>query len=748
MGGTASGRSGRSNWAAKTVAAVVASCALPFGCSPLAGFSEQVGPLTARSEAARDATRDTDPSNRGATELIDRSTAPAEARRSATREIVPGTGRFVGEQTDGQRVQAIRRQGEIVLNFENAALRDVVKTILGETLDVNYVIDPRVSGTVTMQTSRPIRVENLLETLETILRMNGAALVREADYFRIVPADEAIGGSAVPQLGTSEVPLPSGRSVLIIPLQYVSALQMEQILEPFLPPNGILRVDIDRNLVVLAGNRRELRALHDTVRTFDVDWLAGMSVGMYPISFVDAETIAAELEQAMRTGEKGPLAGLLQFIPIKRLNALLVVTPQRDYLDYVETWIKRLDKASTSEQNLYVYHLRYGKAADVARILTQIFTDGAAPERRTRSDLAPGRQPVQLRTRETAGTRSQQQAQAQPQSRQTPAPREPERPAAVSREGAAAVSVVDAGGGIRIIADEVNNALIILARPQEYNIIESAVRRIDIVPLQVLIEATIVEVTLNDALNLGLQWFFKSGNFAATLSRLATGAVTAQFPGFGLVYQTPNSRAILDALESVTTIKVVSSPHLLVQDNQEAELQVGDEVPIATQQQQSPTTSTAPLVNTIQFRDTGVILRVVPRVTAGGSVTMEIEQEVSSVSNVETLTPTISQRRMRSTVSIQSGDTIVLGGLISENNQRTRAGLPGLSQIPILGLLFGQDSVKSDRTELLVLITPSVVRNSEDARTVTEEITRKLNVLKTFNELIDTPRSQTYQLLR
>ena len=727
------------------VAAVALGLVCLTACADTA-FPERTRPLTAKTLGqGATAQPPLEIYKSGSEDVTARKSAGTEPHAMTPgRELVPGTGRFVAGQAGPQRVQAIKRQGEIVLNFENAPLRDVVRTILGETLDVNYVFDPRVTGTVTMQTSRPIRVENLLETLETLLRMNGAALIKEADYYRVVPADEAIGGSAVPQLGATDIPLPAGRSVVIVPLEFVSVTQMSKILEPFVPPNGILRIDVDRNLLVLAGTQSEIRNLLDTVRAFDVDWLAGMSVGMFPISFVDAETIAQDLEQALRTGEGGPLAGLLQFIPIKRLNALLVVTPQPKYLEHVETWIRRLDRASTSEQNLYVYHLRYGKAADVARILSQIFTEGGTPERGIRSDLAPGRQAARLRTTEPQTAQGQQTT---PPGTVTPAPRAPERPAPTPKREGAAVAV-EGQGNIRIIADEVNNSLIILARVQDYNIIEAAIRKIDIVPLQVLIEATIVEVTLNDALNLGLQWFFKSSGFAATLSSAMAGAIAPTFPGFSLVFRAADPRLVLDALESVTTIKVVSSPHLLVQDNQEAELQVGDEVPIATQQQQVPINTTAPLVNTIQFRDTGVILKVVPRVTAGGSVTMEVEQEVSSVSNSETLTPTISQRRVKSTISIQSGDTIILGGLISEDNQRSKSGLPGLSQIPILGLLFGQTSVKSNRTELLVLITPTVVQNSSDARVVTEEINRKLNVLKTFKKVTETPRSQIEELLR
>jgi general secretion pathway protein D len=312
---------------------------------------------------------------------------------------------------------------------------------------------------------------------------------------------------------------------------------------------------------------------------------------------------------------------------------------------------------------------------------------------------------------------------------------------------------------IRVVADDKNNALVVYARPRDYRMVEDLIRNLDIVPLQVLIEATIAEVTLNDSLRYGLQFFLKSGNSRFALSNTggtSTGTNTTAnttagananvnagvnagigaatdilsvFPGFNYVLAAGSSRVILSALSSVTDVNVVSSPQLLVLDHQTAFLQVGDQVPVATQSAVSILNPGAPIVNSIQFRDTGVILQVTPRVNTTGLVTMEIEQEVSDVAKTTTSnidSPTIAQRRIVSTVIVQDGQTVALGGLIKDTRDEGRSGIPVLSDLPLIGPLFRTTTKSRGRTELLVLLSPSVVRSPEQARRVTDELRERL----------------------
>lgn len=672
---------------------------------------------------------------------------PADDSASQSRDTGPslytGTDSFLGP-TAQRRQDVLIDDGSLVINFENAELSEVVRVILGDALGVDYVYDPRVQGLVSLQTTGAMPTDSILAMLETVLRMNGAALIIDDGIYKVLPAEEAVRGNLVPQLGgAGRPPLPPGHAVQIVPLRFVSAIQMEQILEPFVPPDGVLRTDVERNLLVLSGNSQELERLNETIQIFDVDWLAGMSVGIFPLENVPVDVVIPELDTVFGSDADGPLAGMIRFMPVERLNALLVVTPKAHYLRQAEVWISRLDRGTATDQNLYVFYLNNGKAAEIAKILTQVFEGRAAQgEEPLPGRVAPGNEAAEIGAgdgvlRQDAVQGAEAPDPAAPQQAARP-PARPRVPGQRTSEGLA----FSEGADIRIIADEINNALLILASPQDYRMVEAAVRKLDIVPLQVLVEATIAEVTLNNDLRYGVQWFFEHGSFAGADSgdiRFSSGTAAAlapTFPGFAYtLISNAQTRLVIDALENVTSLNVISSPHLMIQDNQEAEIQVGDEVPVVTQQQQS-TSGEANLVNTVEYRDTGVILRVRARVNSGGAVNLEIEQEVSAVqpSANATLTPTISQRRVKSTVVVQSGETVVLGGLIEDSDSKGTSGLPLLSSLPVIGPLFGSRTLDLDRTELIVLITPRVVRDHIEARRLTDEIRSRMQTLRPFDE--------------
>ncbi len=646
-------------------------------------------------------------------------TAPAPDKS----RLYPGNNRFV-RQT-GQTAVHRRLEGDgLLLNFENADLREVVRTILGDFLKVNYIYDPRVQGTVSLQTTKQLNAEQVLVTLETLLRMNGAALVDLGDDdYRVLPAAEAVG-KVVPQLGGGEspLPLPPGFRVIVVPLRYVAVTEMEKLLEPFLTTKSLLRVDMERNLLLLAGSSQELAVLLETIRTFDVDWLAGMSIGLFTLDQVTPDEMMTELDAIFGTDANGPLAGLIRFQPVKRLNALLVISPQSAYLKKVGEWIRRLDRSSNAGQSLYVYYLQNGKAADVAKILQEVFSNRGSSARDDRlGRVAPGRRPVELASKDASGGKAAKKTTK----------RMLQPSAGRKSEG---LSYAE-NSNIRIIADEVNNSLLILASPQDHKMVLAAIKKLDIVPLQVLIEATIAEVKLTNDMRFGLQWFFKSGDVSGTLSSGTKGGfdIASTYPGFSLVFAGADAKVILDALDKKTTVNIVSSPHLMVLDNQTASLQVGDEVPVITKQQQS-TTADSNLVNTVEYKNTGVIMKVTPRVNSSGSIIMDVEQEVSTVvpssDTAANLTPTISKREFKSSVVVQSGDTVVLGGLIFDLKTRRRDGLPLLSELPLIGPLFGSTNDEETRTELVMLITPRLVRNRYEAKQVTEEVRRRLRALK------------------
>jgi len=607
------------------------------------------------------------------------------------------------------------QSGAYQLNFTDTDLASVVAAVLGDGLDVSYTVDPQVKGTMTLQAARPLTREETLAALEAALRVQGAAMIESGGAYHIVllrDAPRRIGGLRKPGVGQS------GYGIYIVPLEYVSADEMERVLQPFAPEGGIMRVDKARNMLLLAGTAQEIATLMGVVNTFDVDWLSGMSFAMFPLEYVDAKTIASELAEVFEES-KSPIAGVVRLVPLSRLNSLMVVTPRAQYVAEVEKWIHRLDVAGASPgRRIYVYDVQNGKADDLAQTLSDILSISYDAPQSSTSTLSPTPLP-NLNSASTALAGSLPPAPSTLQS----APRLSGQANRGSGEA-----------GVRIVPSPENNSLLILATPSEFSPIKSALERLDVVPLQVLIEASIAEVTLNDNLQFGLQWSYVGNDAQAALSQSSSGAISQSFPGFSTLYTgRTNIRAVLNAIESLTDVRVLSAPKLMVLNNHEANLQIGDQVPITVQSSQSTTAGSAPIVNSVQLHDTGVILHVTPRANTSGRVLLEVSQEVSDVVPTTTSgidSPTIQQRKLSTVVSVADGETIALGGLIRESKSRTRSGLPFLRRIPLFGALFGSTGKTGVRTEVVVLITPRVVRTTDESSVVMEELRKEFRDLK------------------
>jgi len=675
----------------------------------------------------------------------------AEASYLETERVI-GTGVFVNTTAAARKALRVEEDGTITLNFVEVPIKDVAAVVLGKTLKLNYAIDPKVQGTVTLRSARPLARAALLPTLESVLRLNGVVIVEQNGLFRLIPEAEALAGNVVPRLGADGAEREATFGVQVIPLQHTAATEMAGILEPLSRAGTVLRVDTERNLLLVAGTKQERLNLLQIVEIFDVNTLEGMSFALVPLRAATPEVVIRDLEKILGQDENKELVDLVRFVPIERTNAILVMTPNPDYLGQAEEWIERLDVGTDSnERRLFVYHVQNSRAAELAVVLDRIFAafgDEVPPM--AENGLRPGLVPAEIKS---AGQTAEYTAgrPEQPVSQSAAAPTGAEPPPVTGqapRQGAPASAPAGGAGlslagegGVRIIADDANNALLILATPQRYRQIRAALRNLDLAPLQVLIEATIAEVRLENELRYGLQWFFKLGSSRFTLSDSESGSVESAFPGFSyLLTSGSDVRVVLNALEGVTDVKVLSSPQLMVLDNRTAELVVGDQVPIATQASVSTTDSDAPIVNSIEYSETGVVLRVTPRVNSSGVVTLDIEQEVSDV--IETTSsgidsPTFQQRRISSSVVIQSGQTIALGGLIRDSEEETKTGVPYLSRIPVIGNLFGTTETEVSRTELLVLITPRVVRDQDEATAVTEELRRKVHsVITLYNEAL------------
>lgn len=629
--------------------------------------------------------------------------AENEAEQALSRPAIP-EGIFVGERAAAQEnrhdVETPAETGEegITLNFVNADIRDVAKSVLGDMLGLNYVISPTVKGTVTIKTNRAIPRDAIIPALNSAFRFGGAAIVQTPNAVKVVPSTEALR-HGVP-VASAEGKAERGFGLQVVALRFISAEEMKRVLEPIAPAGGVVPLDVSRNILLLTGTEDERAAMIDVVETFDVDWLSGMSFGLFPLKEANAKVVANELWGIL--GEQtGPLAKLVKIVVLDRLNAVLAISPQPRYLKEIKKWIDRLDyDKAPADQRIWVYQVQYGRAQALSETLEKLLS---------------GHKGRVSYVEEKGGI-------------DTTSP----PPLSVDPAGDVLGSSFASSDGPKVIADESTNSLIIMATKSDYSLIESALLKLDIVPLQVRIEAVIAEVTLTDDLRYGVQYLFKQKDVSAVLTLAQTLDVNPTLPGFSAFVSGSKISAVLDLLQSKTNVNVISSPQLMVVNNQTALLQIGDQVPVATQQAVSVLTPGAPVVNSIQLRDTGVILKVTPRVNSSGMVNLDISQEVSDVARTTTSTldsPTIQQRKISSTVAVRDGETIALGGLIKDNVSSGRSGIPFLQDIPLLGSLFSTTTETGNRTELLALITPRVVYNDHDVRAVTEEMRQQIHAV-------------------
>ena len=671
--------------------------------------------------------------------------------------------------------------GEFTLDFAETDLREVVAQILGTMLRVNYTIDPAVRGTVTLRTTRPIARAELLPSLQALLAQNGAVLSQTGTLYRVGPA--AAGAAAGGPQGAP------GTGGFVVPLNYASAEDLAKVLQPYIGQGGKVIPDSGRNalLVVAEGEARD--SLLSLIQAFDIDILAGQSYALFPVSAGGVKDFATALQEAFRGQAApqggGPLANQVRVVPMERINAVLVVSSQRAYVESARRVYDTLDRAR--RQNLrswYVHYLQSGQANDVAYLMQQAFTPNnvtASPASRSpggglggaiqgaggmgnnigrsgggglggggfgggtgsgNAGLAGGgggggggNGPSGQIGGGSGGGAAQQGGNT-----------------AASGGGGnpllGGLDVMGVGGGgpgaqtdsMRIVANETNNALLIFATLSEYDTVKAMLRKVDILPLQVRIDAVIAEVTLNDTLKYGTQFAFTSGGInsilssaQATLVTPATAPLNVNFPGFFIGGPKQGGAPLaISALQSITQVNVLSSPQLLVLDNQSAKLQVGSLVPYLTQSSQSTLVNNSPIINSVNYQQTGVIMQITPRVNSGGLVTLDISQEVSEVdTNAAASTnginsPTFQNRNVISRVVVQDGQTIGLAGLIRDSSSRGNGGIPFLKDIPLLGFLGGQQSNERVRTELLVLITPHVMHDQREARLLTQDLREQL----------------------
>lgn len=643
---------------------------------------------------------------------------------------------------------AIKFVGDgVSLNFEQAPMSEVMHAILSDILKLDYVVDNPVQGQVTLRSRTPVPRDQLLGVLESLLKANNAVMIRDNnDRFLITGSQH--GTKIAPRVSTAASG-GAGFSISVIPLQYISAANMAEILKPVADEGSFVRIDNRRNLLMMAGTRAQHQGWQEMISTFDIDLLEGMSVGFFPLENSSSAEINTALQGLLGgggTGGVGDFSHLVRIVPVERLNGILVVTPRVHYLGIVEKWIVRLDRVPDSnfEKRLYVYPVQNTTAGRLAGLLSNIYSGGGGG--------------VKSATTGGGGISANDYAAGAPASSGT-APgmsRESIGSSGITKGAANFATGASAGGGmttttvggkqgsslqdVKVVADDENNALMIYATGKDYKIIEVALEQLDVVATQVIIEASIIEVSLTDDLKYGLEWTFNNslGNSYDGLGVLAAAAEgpAAIAPGFS--YTVTNSigdiSAVLNALSEQSLINVISSPSVMVVDNHTAYIHVGDQVPTFSAQ---TITDGGRTTQSVEYRDTGVKLSVRPSVNAGGLVTMDVEQSVTDVGTIDAATGQRSflERNIMSRVAVRSNESVVLGGLIRENASTGDAGVPFLHTIPVVGGLFGTKTESTRRTELLVIITPRALYNESELREVSAEMRSQIRHM----ELIDLP---------
>ena len=701
--------------------------------------------------------------------------APAAAPPAAT--ISAGSGQFVRPTALVTPRKTAAGKDAVTFNFENQPVQAVVKAILGDLLKQNYTIVPGVEGNISFSTAEPVEQEQALPILETLLGWTHNALVKRAGGYVVLPEKDAVAGNLVPSLGAAAPG--GGLQARLFPLRYISATEMQKLIKPFVGKDAVLLVDPSRNLIVLAGTPQELADDERMIRTFDVDWLRGTSVGVFNLQYARVAELMPKLDSLFGEHGSTPLAGMLRFIPIERTNALVVISTQPDYLREVGEWIGKIDAGGGNQPQLFVYDVRNLKASDLARYLAQIYTNGAGSGGDSGGQVGPGLSSGTLGSADNAnanplgstagsfgntgtgamgggmngavgsGFGSGGESRDGSGSSSQPGAMSGAMTTGFGTSGGNAETsqqYASSDGSVRISSVDSNNQLLIRARPSQWEEIKRAIDKLDNVPMQVQIETRILEVKLTGAFQFGVQWYLKgfvgstvdsNGNFipgSTTASQY--GALGKGGPAYGgepffYSFLNHNLQVAVRAMETSGNTKTLSAPSMVVMNNQVGAIQVGDSIPI-NQTTVNTGIGTATSLSSVDYLNTGVILKVRPRINPGGLVYMDVSQQVSQRDAAQPLVngnPSISQRALSTQVAVQSGQTVLLGGLIQQDEGVSDTGIPGLNRIPVIGRLFGSTNRNRDRTELIVLITPRIIRNSDEAKQVTDEYQEKFESL-------------------
>ncbi|MFZ7111140.1 MAG: type II secretion system secretin GspD [Desulfatiglandales bacterium] len=648
---------------------------------------------------------------------------PEKRPEEGSRKVVAGTKAFVTHPVVKEDMTGPEATpGDITLNFDNADIREVIRAV-ADILKINYIEDPAVRGNVTIHTAGNIRVKDLFGLFMQILDAHGFTAVERGSVYHIIPLKDASRLPVIARFGREKAEnLPPEERVVmqIVPLNHISGGEMSKLLAPFISAQGAIVTHEGSNILIIVDKGINMLKALRLVEAFDIDLFEHYTHSFLSVHHMDTEEASTLLKDVLSAYGKDEKKDF-RLIPIKRLNRIIAVSSDADILNRLEKLLEEFDKPDDSvEPRLYVYFVKNGAAEDLGAILQEIFSTATATGTKTEPLQQPKREEVQA----PKGPFSDQEAA-----------KEPAAPGPAPSQGVPSQGSGTVRGTLKITTDKTRNALIIEAIPSDYRIVEEILTQLDVLPRQVLIEVVIAEISLDDRSEWGVEWDYLDGEGGITsrLLRAHTGQSGLQFT----IGQTDRWSAALSALATKNKADILSAPLVLASDNKEARIDVSDQIPVASAEivytGDNPVTQT-----TIQYRNTGIILTVTPHINERGLVSMDISQEVSEEGAGKSVGgqdyPSFRQRKVVTSLTVEHGQTIVMGGLMREKEEKGKSGVPFLSNIPVLGWLFGKDTTDRTKVDLVLLITPRVIIDLTDVDEVTREFKDKVNSISSRYE--------------
>ena len=682
-------------------------------------------------------------------------------------------------------------------NFRDAGMFDVID-VLARKLEINYIIDPAVSdGSVTINTYGQLLESDLFPLLETILRMNGAVAVQVGNTYRIVPLEGVTQAPISPQTDMQDLP-PDERMVLnAIRLNYSSATDLGEVLAPFLGEGGKFQVVAQANTLIVLDNSRNMRRTMELIALFDTADMARQRMRLFSVENSLAIMLAEELDSVFRAFSLSEEQLAIQFVPLPRINSILVVSSNAGVFDEVEDWVDKLDKAVTvgGVQN-FIYRVQYGLATDLAGTIMQLYglyggygygggsggyggygggMGGSYGGGYGGYGGGMGGGYGGYGGRYGGGYGSyggygggmggygggmgggyggygggggfiQIPGVSQGLPMRSPAAAQGAADATGSLLGATEGAAESMTRGIRIVPDYVNNLILVQSTQQEWEVINKTLQELDFPPRQVLIDAKIYEVSLNGALSSGVSAYLRN----RSTPRRVNGKLTASFSEMGavklnigmLVGNTRELALFLGGTEMQGRSRVISAPSVIATDNIPATITVGESIPTLASQALAGGTQangSSLFTNTINNVQTGVTLAITARVNASGIVTMIINQEVSAPTGVSGAiqSPTIRRRNVNTQVTVEDGDMVAVGGIIQETTTYGSNRVPVLGRIPVLGRAFGSTTQSTSKTELIVLLEPHVIYDENEIAGATEELKNRMKNVRRVMRKVD-----------